>query len=75
MDGQGAGLSQESKKFIILAFSLLMVVYFGLGFLADGKYFSPVIFAILAALCMAVFVAVIAYVVISKDGWSAIFSS
>jgi hypothetical protein len=73
MDDQEAGLSHESKKFIILAFSLLMVVYFGLGFLVDGKYISPVLFAILGGLFMAIVVAIIAYVVIHNDGWGVIF--
>jgi hypothetical protein len=75
MNDQRAGLSQDSINIITHAFSLLMVVYLGLGFLVTGKFINPMTFAILAAVCMAIVVSVVAYFVIHKDGWGAILSS
>jgi hypothetical protein len=75
MKKQDDGLSQESKKFIAYAFSILMVLYLGLGFLMNGKMISPVIFAILAAIFMGITFIVVACVVIRNDGWDVIRSS
>lgn len=69
MNERDDGLSQESKKVVASAFSILLVVYVGLGLLMNGKMISPVIFAILAAFCMGVTFVTVTFFVIRKDGW------
>lgn len=74
MDDTGRGLSPTSKKLIIRGFSILMAAYIGLGFLINGKYISPVMVALLAAIGMGVVVLVVGYGVVREDGWGVIHS-
>jgi hypothetical protein len=75
MKKQDNGLSQGSIKFLAYAFSILMIVFLGLGFLVNGKMISPVIFAILAAIFMGITFVAVACVVVRNDGWDVIRSS